>query len=348
NLDQARHWLNDCLRNHDHGSSRAATHPSRLLAVGTADGSEQIRIVDNLDSNARYLAVSYRWGGMNSLLATAKMSELFRTSIAWDKLPRTFQDAIQIARELRIGYVWIDSLCITQDDPDDWEIESAKMADIYNGALLTIMAASASDSQGGFFRDRATVKEIVALPYTDTSWSTKFSVFAGRNLAGYEDIVVSGPLFGRGWVFQERLMSKRKLIFGQDETYWECNSLIQSESSIRRRDKFANMNRQDNDAFRTFSDLSYKPDETWGKTSPTNLWHNVVVEYSRCSLIYETDRLPALSGLARTFAQRFGGTYVAGFWLDQIPQSMSWYKPSHMSKKSCNQVYCAPSWSWAS
>ncbi|KAL1795415.1 hypothetical protein ACET3X_005639 [Alternaria dauci] len=257
-LDRAREWLSDCLDNHDHGSKGDATIPSRLLAVGTADGSEQIKIVDNSNPIEKYLAVSYRWGGTNSLLTTAETLKPFHTSIAWDLLPRTFRDAIEIARELDVGYIWIDSLCIIQDDPEDWELESAKMADIYNGAYLTIMAASASDSQGGFFQDRATIKNMVALPYTDADGSTELSVFVAKGLYGYEDEVVNGPLFQRGWVFQERLMSKRKLIFGQNQTYWECNSIVKSESKFRRREKkFKSRDPQENDAFRAFSDPSY-------------------------------------------------------------------------------------------
>ncbi|CAN9368819.1 unnamed protein product [Alternaria alternata] len=349
NLDQARHWLNDCLHNHDHGPKIAATRPSRLVAVGTLDGSEQIKIVDSSDFDEKYIAVSYRWGATNNLLTTTKTSKLFHTSIAWDRLPKTFRDAVEIARELRVSYVWIDSLCIIQDDPGDWETESAKMADIYNGAFLTIMAASASDSHGGFFQDRATISKMVALPYTDASGSTELSVFVGKELPGYEDVVVNGPLFRRGWIFQERLMSKRKLIFGRDQTYWECNSLVQSESKTQRRDKFANMNRQNNDEFRAFSDPIYKMDGTQSRKSSADLWMNLVSQYSRCSLTYETDKLPSLSGLARTFAQRFGGSYVAGLWQGQIPCSLSWFIEFHGTPTGTyKREYCAPSWSWAS
>ncbi|CAN9357824.1 unnamed protein product [Alternaria alternata] len=348
NLDQASRWLNDCLRNHDHGPKVAATRPSRLVAVGTLDGSEHIKIVDSSDFDEKYIAVSYRWGATNNLLTTTKTSKLFHTSIAWDQLPKTFRDAVEIARELDISYIWIDSLCIVQDDPDDWETESAKMADIYNGAFLTIMAASASDSQGGFFQDRPAIREMVVLPYTDASGSTELNVFVGKELPGYEDIVFNGPLFRRGWVFQERLMSKRKLIFGQDQTYWECNTKVQSESTIRRRDKFAELNRPHNDLFLALSDPSYRMDKTWNRTSPEDLWMDLVSQYSLCSLTYETDRLPSLSGLARTFALRFGGSYAAGLWQDQIPCSMGWFVSQRRPIETDKREYCAPPWSWAS
>jgi hypothetical protein len=347
NLSQSKDWMNECLHNHDHGSSQFAARPSRLLAVGTADGSEPVRIVDDPDPGVQYLTLSYCWGKTGTLCTTAETFGTFRTSIPWERLPKTFQDAIQIARDFGTRYVWIDSLCIIQGDLHDWQTESAKMADIYSGSLLTIMAASASDSHGGCFQDRIATKETVALPYTDTSGITEFSIFVTRSLPGYEWTVYNGPLFQRGWVFQERLMSKRKLIFGEDQTYWECNTVVLSESGIRRRDKFACVNRGQNDAFRIFSDPSYKMEKEEYMLSWSRLWDILVMEYSQCSLTYNTDRLPSLSGLARAFAQKSGHAYVAGLWQDQMPHSLSWtvYYPS---KTSCERSYCAPSWSWAS
>ncbi|KAG9195814.1 hypothetical protein G6011_00935 [Alternaria panax] len=73
------------------------------------------------------------------------------------------------------------------------------MADIYNCAIVTIMAASATNSQGGLFRDRATNKERVALPYTDTNRITELSIVVSKVLLGYERISAKSPLFQRGW-----------------------------------------------------------------------------------------------------------------------------------------------------
>ncbi|CAI9631242.1 unnamed protein product [Alternaria burnsii] len=344
NLERAKDWLNDCIRNHNHDQVRTATRPSRLVAVGTADGSASIKIVDGSDPDKGYLAVSYRWGG-ETLLTTSETFELFHISIPWKQLPQTFQDAIHIARGLGIRYMWIDSLCIIQDNLADWETESAKMADIYKGAFLTIMAASASDSQGGFFRDRATVKEIAALPYTNANGASEFSVFVHETLPSFHSSTFASRLFQRGWVFQERLMSKRKLIFGEDQKYWECNGIVQSESNIQSPNDwylrlYAN--------FRVFCDPLHKTDGIDGQVSPAILWRNVVGQFSACVLTYEADRLPALSGIARTFSQRFDSSYAAGLWQDQMPKGLEWCVHFQASKETHQGVYCAPSWSWAS
>jgi hypothetical protein len=347
NLDRAKDWFDDCLRNHNHDRDEAATRPSRLIAIGTADGSESIKLVDGSNTDKTYLAVSYRWGA-ETLLTTTGTFELFHTSIPWNQLPRTFQDAINIARELGIVHVWIDSLCIIQDSLVDWETESARMADIYKGALLTIMAASAADSQEGFFRDRATTMGMVALPYADASGATELSVFVSKALPSFKSFMSSAALFRRGWVFQERLMSKRKLIFGKYETYWECDGIVQSESKIQSRDEFELWYLKENATFGVFSDPLHKTDGVHGRTSPAYLWQNVVEQYSRCALTYEADRLPALSGLARTFARRFGGSYAAGLWQNQMPYTLLWFNSSWNTKETYEGEYRAPSWSWAS
>jgi hypothetical protein len=319
------------------------------VAVGAADGSESIKIVNGSDADKEYLAVSYRWGN-ETLLTTTQTFELFHTSIPWEQLPQTFKDAILIARELGIGHVWIDSLCIVQDELSDWEIESAKMADIYKSALLTIMAASASDSQGGFFQYRNTAKELAALPYTDASGATQFSVLVRKALPYYADFVSATPLFRRGWVFQERLMSRRKLIFGKDQTYWECSDVVQSESNKPNQSRYEALALDTKIAgtFRVFSDSICNAVGVDHHGPPAILWEAVVSQYSPCALTYEADRLPALSGLARTFAQRFGSNYAAGLWKDQMPNSLLWYIPLRTLRETCKEEYCAPSWSWAS
>jgi hypothetical protein len=345
NLDRAKDWLYDCLRNHHHDLDEAAIRPSRLLAIGNADGSESIKIVDGSGADKGYLAVSYRWGPETLLTATVTF-ELFHTSIPWKQLPRTFKDAINIARELGIDHVWIHSLCIIQDNLADWETESAKMADIYRGALLTIMAASTANSQQGFFQDRAITKEMVALPYADASGATELSVFVSKALPSFQNFVHTAALFRRGWIFQERLMSRRKLIFGKYETYWECGGIVQSESGIENRDiSYLSQNAY----FRLFSHPLPKMDGMLGPAVQTFLWKNVVQEYSLCVLTYGADRLPALSGLARTFAQQSGCSYAAGLWEDHMPQSLSWHILPHEGLKVTDKErYCAPSWSWAS
>src|SRR6202000_2965825 len=83
----------------------------------------------------------------------SNIHEHYRT-IPWESLPQTFQDSIALCAEVGVRYLWIDSLCIVQDDVDDWAEESVKMGRIYEEAHFTIAAASASNSSEGLFAVR--------------------------------------------------------------------------------------------------------------------------------------------------------------------------------------------------
>ncbi|KAF2632046.1 heterokaryon incompatibility, partial [Macroventuria anomochaeta] len=78
-----------------------------------------------------YVALSHCWGSSQICVTNRSNSELRKAGIPWEMIPKTFQDAIQLFLQLDIRYNWIDSLRIIQDDIEDWNIEFAKMADIY-------------------------------------------------------------------------------------------------------------------------------------------------------------------------------------------------------------------------
>jgi hypothetical protein len=92
------------------------------------------------------LCLSYCWG-KSQALRTTKATQLAysTTGIPRKNIPKTFCDIFRLAQMLKVRYVWIDSLCIVQDDPQDWTIQAAKMSEIYGKSYLTISAASAAD-----------------------------------------------------------------------------------------------------------------------------------------------------------------------------------------------------------
>jgi hypothetical protein len=90
-----------------------------------------------------------------------------RLGIPLMELSKTFQDAVQIARSLNVAYIWIDSLCIVQDDPEDWKAEAAKMSRIYQGAMLMVAATGSASGKGGCFLKRSPCGPLVKLPYYD-------------------------------------------------------------------------------------------------------------------------------------------------------------------------------------
>jgi hypothetical protein len=182
----------------------------------------------NQSQLAIYAALSHCWGANRSCVTTKHNLEERLKDIPWDTIPRTFQDAIRLALLLNIRQIWIDSLCIIQDDLEDWNIESAKMADIYQLAALTLAATgSRGDSHGCFSEALERTKDVeLSLPTSKT-----FCRIAVRNAIMHWDtdnermMKERFPLMSRGWAFQERLLSPRILHFCESELVWECREL---------------------------------------------------------------------------------------------------------------------------
>jgi Heterokaryon incompatibility protein (HET) len=79
--------------------------------------------------------------------------------------PKTLSDAIKVCREIGMRYIWIDALCIVQDDPKDKAREIGQMGRIYKDATLTIMAASAKTVHEGSVDDAKIDAPEAKLPF---------------------------------------------------------------------------------------------------------------------------------------------------------------------------------------
>lgn len=130
-------WLRDCLTK-QHTSCHDATEPplpARVIDLGSRTSSDGPRIYETNGDCARYIALSHCWGTESNITLTQQRLIMFRIALSVRHLPKTFRDAIFIARALGMRYLWIDSLCILQDDLQDWQREPAKMCDVYANAL---------------------------------------------------------------------------------------------------------------------------------------------------------------------------------------------------------------------
>ena len=168
-LDLASQWLTNCLEPHGHICNTNAAHqiPTRLIAVNETP----IRLVKlgGTNTTPQYTTLSHSWGGLDFLKLTSDSLDSFMKEVPFDKLTKTFQDAINITQRLGIDYLWIDSLCIIQDSIEDWEAESFLMSSIYGGSTLNIAAASAVDGSKGCFHELPTNRRTVRLGSTHTN-----------------------------------------------------------------------------------------------------------------------------------------------------------------------------------
>ncbi|KAI7532384.1 hypothetical protein KC331_g13613, partial [Hortaea werneckii] len=143
-----RRWLQDCDENHtDCNKAQVGTLPGRLLYVG----EDQMRLVSTAGwaSGRHYTTLSHRWNADDFTMLWNENADPLSIAVPEQALPGTFSDAIGITRKLSIDYIWIDSLCIIQDDEDDWRRETAIMEHIYGGSYLNLAASSATSVHGG-------------------------------------------------------------------------------------------------------------------------------------------------------------------------------------------------------
>lgn len=141
--------------------------------------------------------------------------------IEFDSLTKTFQDAITVARQLGIQYVWIDSLCIVQDDRREWVSEAKRMEFTFAGAYCVLAATLAEYSDGFLRRSPAHFTRLGnKAPYG----------FVTKSGADFERDVEKGQLGARGWILQERALARRTIHFTEAQTYFECGSSIWCET----------------------------------------------------------------------------------------------------------------------
>jgi hypothetical protein len=133
------------------GSCGEKPLPKRVLSVGT-HGTDPFLYEPKSDERGRYVCLSHCWGFPSYTLKTT-LDNLagHLNAVEFAMMPLTFQQAVAFTRKLNVDYLWIDSLCIIQDDAAEWETESLKMASIYESSLLTLVATESSDSRGGLF-----------------------------------------------------------------------------------------------------------------------------------------------------------------------------------------------------
>jgi hypothetical protein len=320
--------------------------PKRLLDVR----NNRIRLHETCiqDIGLRYACLSHCWGypPTTILRTTPRTLNSYRQSMPCEDLPRTFQDAVSMTRKLDLAFLWIDSLCIVQDESDksDWQEQSAEMANIYRNAYITFAATAAKDADGGCYTRENTSRLHQAtspLAVVRCEDGSEWELCARRK---FDHDVDSLPLLQRGWVCQERLLSPRVLHFTGEEVVWECSAGVQCEcGGDDLEDKF--------DRMRIFDPEYVVVGPNSQHPAPLDLWYSITSEYTALSLTRASDALPALSGIAKAFAEKIGDEYVAGMWKSTLISNLLWFFKESGRRGGANNIalpWRAPSWSWAS
>ncbi|KAK3388011.1 heterokaryon incompatibility protein-domain-containing protein [Podospora didyma] len=390
--------VKDCTEHPDYPhvhciSSQSATLPDRILDLGTDNDSISLHEASSPSPQgseaAKYATLSHCWGGYLPIrLIKSNLSE-FRHNIKWHLLPKTFQDAVAFARRLGFRYLWIDSLCIVQDDADDWAKQSAKMAGIYENSTITLAATVAADGRDGLFtppRESLAGYVTVGAPFKvklgEITWDELSKLGAGyylvkewpsdnRKHPGYffhygADNALAGnaALLGRGWVYQERVLSRRVLHFGHSELLWECNQGVSCQCGNWRhsgsRHPGAQFPKLQHAQSLNGSNFQSLPESMEGYMFGLRYrWQRIVSEFSALSITFESDRIPAVAGIAKQFLTRLPPgslNFVLGVWKEFLFEHLLW-QPAYWTTSDSTRWLSAqpgdpaarpPSWTWAS
>jgi hypothetical protein len=311
--------------------------PTRLLRFT----NERLKLVHTADlaTKPRYATLSHCWGNREFLKLLRGNLDTFIRNIPRKRLPKTFKDALEITTKLGLKYIWIDSLCIIQDDERDWQLEAGRMSSVYGGSFINIAASSAKGAnEGCFLRSKSRIEGFRARVTADDHTS---AVVQFERNSGYRETVDDSHLATRAWTFQEKILPSRTIHFGNRGTLWECASKVATEFLP--------------DGLRAWH-VGMK--EEVHKANSTGWWSQAVVTYSAADITYSRDKLPALSGIAKRIHALTGDNYLAGIWKNAfIEQQLCWYIHLPGSRRreriacfilSPQPAYRAPSWSWAS
>lgn len=342
-ISLAQQWLSNCAASHPDCRNPSSTRlPYRILDLSFPGALPDLRLCVGVKSPGCYAALSHCWGASQPLKLTKETLDAFQDRVAYNKLPRTFQDAVAVTRSLGLRYLWIDSLCIMQDSKQDWEEQCAEMGRIYKDSYVTLAGTASSGCHDGFLHPRPQSHD-VTMQLSDNKGQCQV-------VLSHHGIVASwihnrpepdSPLLKRAWVLQERLLSERTLYFGTDKMYLECLTNVQVDNSHNPdRWRFAN-----NGII-----TKYALDQLESRADPFRQWDDIVTGYSALHLTKATDRLPALSGLASHMQSATGGRYLAGLWHEDVLRGLGWFvvprgRDSPVFRST--SAYIAPSWSWA-
>lgn len=303
--------------------------PRRILDV-SGKNEDKIRLFDTTPSTrSQYAALSYCWGtDRDSVYATtAENIEKNRHSIDPQVLPKTIQDAVTVCKGLGIPYLWVDALCIVQNDEDDWRRESVQMCSIYGNAFITIAANPGASCNDGF---------LGAQVFGQPQWQRPFLVefdgtrqhargtateYAGRAVDTSASKCLKmhlrvqntrdwfskpSPLMCRGWTLQESFLSRRIVHYTGAELLWECEEKFFCECGHVYWDS------TDKDpTIKSFVSRNLSSLDTFGGALPMGVWMRLVEQYSTRKLTKSSDKLVAISGIAQSIASTVSDLQVS-------------------------------------
>jgi hypothetical protein len=342
-------WKDDCLANHQGkcGAWFPGKKPPKIRLIDV-----QQKCVIERTEEARWVALSYLWGEAPILTLKGHVFEDFLRPgyLSGDKVPKTIYDAMMLTDAIGETFLWVDSLCIIQDDPADKLDYIPRMDAIYGHSILTITAACGRDAQSGLAGMREGSRLCVQKPFTAKGISFAQTLDpVNANSLGY---LTETWWNTRGWTFQEGLLSPRMLIITPQQVYWQCGESSWCEDGFWEGDHTQSIYRHGLvEGFRNI----------WcSKTDSAEKRYRQLVEvYSQRNLTQESDGLDAFRGILSAFEHHSAMEFFWALPTKYLGAALTW--PAHdetirvrrrvglckFSDINGKVVECPfPSWSW--
>ncbi|KAI1370867.1 heterokaryon incompatibility protein-domain-containing protein [Hypoxylon crocopeplum] len=388
NIPLLKNWLEEC-QNHEHSKKaieRGGTdlfqpqYPFRLIDV-----DEECLV--RKESAVAYVALSYVWGRIPTLLfpgdddqvvpilltlkrnveelsAPKSLSESRPASRTMGRIPRTVRDAMEFTRQMGMKYLWVDTLCIVQDDLGDKARLIGRMDDVYDCATATIIAASGSDADAGLNGvSPRTGHPIEPTKIVDGSDEATFDL--SPCLLSLCEEVRSATWNTRGWTFQEQSLSQRCLYFTAEEVFFNCSEAQRREGYdyAAKRPKNVDVEVRTGPPFWTKNlrrDLDPTPYHYLGDVNgglDIEDYQTAVQEYSRKNLTYANDMLNAFEGIFNRFKRSGNASDLRIRQTQGIPphllyQALLWFPSDGSKKRVCEPAQSGEpadqfsTWSW--
>ncbi|KAL2071805.1 hypothetical protein VTL71DRAFT_13040 [Oculimacula yallundae] len=378
-LPFVKSWLQGCCENHNTCPSAdfKARLPSRVIDVGSSQEAQDPYLYTSAEESGEWVTLSHCWGQRTPLQTTRETLSAHQAALCMHTLPPLFRDAVTITRELGYKYLWIDSLCIVQDSEEDRTREIAEMGTIYKNSVLTISADNCLNCNDNILGPPSPARDI---SYTEqgcfsskNTFRSKMYTFprsvVSRSDSHSRDVEVAksrGLLRTRAWTLQELVLSPRTVQWLPFQVEWSCRHTILSEQTPseannategRKIAPFSGISTRQHNSPKmiclsneqlqmTIQQPKFKPlgclDE---RNDPLQIWYVVAQEFLRRNITYESDALPAISGLAREVHRHTRHDYVVGLWAQDMHNGLLWSIQDAVKEL---ESYVGPSWSWIS
>ncbi|KAB5576262.1 hypothetical protein GE09DRAFT_619913 [Coniochaeta sp. 2T2.1] len=389
-------WMDDCTKNHpqccwpllaleDDGASNA-WRPKRLLDLGD-NPRNRIRLVSGEElgpESGPYATVSHvsrpRGDSATVLNQWCKLQE--GGEIRWRDLPPVFQDAVVIASEQRIRYLWIHALCVRQDDESDVDLHIGEAHRIYGHSYLNIAIERSSNLQetclGTRWVDESRGTEVFDSEISVFKDGKPYKVYARPSvhhpetpfishldparfpyrLPRWQSYVSPCPLLDSANFVQEQLISPRTLHIDRTEIAWECR--VKTGCECQPSTANISVDYGSEIAMLRLTLARNLPSPCY--SSPVQFWEGLRGLYIHKVSKVPDDRLSPLIGLATCLQPVLNRTFIAGLFAktkEDIARELMWYigassafglyekKVKLGSRRVTSRLY-QPTWSWTS